>query len=179
MPVPILATARLVLRPWRTSDLESVFAYASDPEFIRYLPIEPITTLEEERVWIEGQLALDPAIHPTWAITLDDVAIGGVNARLDPGRGTAEIGYGVGNMHWGKGFTTEAAGAVAGWLFAHTPIARLAATADTRNIGSWRVMEKLGMTREGVLRSDRTVRGERADTVVYSVLRQEWEARRR
>jgi RimJ/RimL family protein N-acetyltransferase len=88
------------------------------------------------------------------------------------------MGYGVGRAHWGKGYATEAAAAVANWLFANTDIERLAATADTRNAGSWRVMEKLGMTREGVLRGDRVIRGERADTVVYAILRHEWQAHR-
>jgi RimJ/RimL family protein N-acetyltransferase len=55
---------------------------------------------------------------------------------------------------------------------------RLRAMADARNIGSLRVMEKLGMVREGVLRQNRLVRGEFIDEVWYGVLRTEWEAQR-
>jgi ribosomal-protein-alanine N-acetyltransferase len=159
-------------------DVEAVFAYASDPEFFRYLALPPVRTLEDERRWIDEQMSRDPGIHPAWAITLNDLPIGGIHAPIAVGRGVAEMGYGVGRSYWGRGYTTEAAAAVRDWLFATTGIERLAATADTRNVGSRRVMEKLGMTREGVLRSERVIRGERADTVVYSILRAEWEARR-
>jgi ribosomal-protein-alanine N-acetyltransferase len=50
--------------------------------------------------------------------------------------------------------------------------------ADARNIGSLRVMEKLGMVREGVLRQNRLVRGEFIDEVWCGMLRTEWEAQR-
>lgn len=178
MSAPVLLTERLSLRPWRLSDVEAVFAYASDPEFFRYLALLPVRTLEEEGRWIDEQMSRDPETHPAWAITIGEVPIGGIHAPIDAARGVAEMGYGVGRAHWGKGYATEAAAAVANWLFANTGIERLAATADTRNAGSWRVMEKLGMTREGVLRGDRVIRGERADTVVYAILRHEWQAHR-
>jgi RimJ/RimL family protein N-acetyltransferase len=155
-----------------------VFAYASDHEFFRYLPVPYVETLADEERFIAAQLLLDPESNPSWAITIGDVPIGGTDLRVEREKGRAEIGYGVGRTHWGKGYTTEAAGAVIDWAFASLPIERLAATADVRNIGSWRVMEKLGMQREAILRSHEVVRGERRDTVVYSILRPEWEARR-
>ncbi len=55
---------------------------------------------------------------------------------------------------------------------------RLRAMADARNVGSLRVMEKLGMTREGVLRQNRRVRGEFIDETWCGVLRSEWKAQR-
>ena len=48
------------------------------------------------------------------------------------------------------------------------------ARADARNARSIRVMEKLGMKREGLLRNDRLCRGELIDEVVYGLLRSEW-----
>jgi ribosomal-protein-alanine N-acetyltransferase len=178
MPVATLRTDRLVLRPWRLTDVDAVFAYASDPEFFRYLTVPAVETLEEERRWIDEQLSRDPKVHPAWAITLGDVPIGAIHALVNRANRVAEMGYGVGRAWWNQGYTSEAAFAVGNWLFANTGIERLAATADSRNTASWRVMEKLGMSCDRVGRGHRVVRGESADTVYYSIRRYEWEARR-
>jgi RimJ/RimL family protein N-acetyltransferase len=66
---------------------------------------------------------------------------------------------------------------VIGYGFEVFGLAKVCASADARNIGSWRVMEKLGMRREGLLRSQRIDRyGERVDEVRYGILRGEWDA---
>jgi RimJ/RimL family protein N-acetyltransferase len=56
---------------------------------------------------------------------------------------------------------------------------RIRAMADARNIGSLRVMEKIGMIREGTLRQNRVTRGESIDEAWCGILRSEWEARRK
>lgn len=68
----------------------------------------------------------------------------------------------------------EAARAVIEWAFQSYDIAKVFARADARNTQSFRVMEKLGMQREGQLRKHRHFRGEQVDEVVYGVLREEW-----
>jgi RimJ/RimL family protein N-acetyltransferase len=74
---------------------------------------------------------------------------------------------------------TEAARAIMEAAFAaYASLHRIRAMADARNIGSLRVMEKLGMVREGVLRQNRLVRGEFIDEVWCGVLRPEWEVHR-
>jgi len=70
----------------------------------------------------------------------------------------------------------EAAKAVIQWGFGERGLAKIWAKADPRNRRSWRVMEKLGMTREGLLRGHLKVRGERVDDVYYGILREEWES---
>lgn len=59
----------------------------------------------------------------------------------------------------------------------HADLNRVHARADANNVGSQRVMEKVGMVREGVLRANRVERGETVDEAVFSVLRPEWKAR--
>ena len=72
----------------------------------------------------------------------------------------------------------EAAQAVIDWGFPHYGVAKIYAVADLRNTQSHRVMEKVGMTREGVLRSHSKARtGERASDVYCGILREEWERR--
>ena len=61
------------------------------------------------------------------------------------------------------------------WAFREHELSKVYATANLRNVRSHRVMEKLGMTREGAMRPHVKVRGERVDEVHYGVLREEWQ----
>jgi len=90
----------------------------------------------------------------------------------------AEIGYSIARARWGQGLVPEAALALIGWAFPTYGVAKVFARADARNERSWRVMEKLGMTREGLLRKHRLTPDGRADEVIYGLLREEWEASR-
>jgi RimJ/RimL family protein N-acetyltransferase len=172
---PVLATARLVLRPWRLSDALAVAGYANDEAWSRYLPVpRPYASADAE--WFVATAVLaDRALHPMFTVTLDGIAIGGIDLHVTGGDAVASLGYSLAAMYWGQGYTLEAATAVIDWAFPALGLAKVFATADERNRQSWRVMEKLGMTREGVLRSHRILRGERQDVVYYGLLREEWE----
>ena len=85
------------------------------------------------------------------------------------------MGYVLGRPQWGRGLMPEAARAVMDWGFERYGLHKIRAQADLRNRRSWRVMEKLGMTREGVLRGNGKLRDEHVDEVYYGILRDEWE----
>lgn len=175
----VIETERLRLRPWRLDDVDDVLAYAQDPEFRRFLRLlpSPYTRGDAER-FVARQVLNDPATHPAWAVTLADTAIGGINLRFEPKHGFAEMGYAVARAHWNRGLCTEAARAVIDAAFAARPdLNRIHARADHRNEASQRVMEKIGMTKEGVLRQSRIERGEVLDEAWYAILRTEWEER--
>jgi RimJ/RimL family protein N-acetyltransferase len=90
---------------------------------------------------------------------------------------TGKCGYGIARAHWGRGFATEAMRGVLSTAFEAKPnLNRIRARSDLRNVASIRVMEKLGMTREGVLRQNRLLRGTLVDDVVYGLLRSEWQS---
>lgn len=169
-------TERLQLRPFRFGDEGDVLAYARDPEWSRFLRILPRPyTADDARDFVARQVILDRVTHPAWAITLDDSVIGGVNLRFTFEHRSAEIGYSVARSHWGRGVCTEAARAVIDAAFdTHSDLVRLQARADAQNAGSQRVMEKLGMAKEGVLRRSRVERGEIFDEAWYAILRAEW-----
>ena len=173
----LLETARLQLRPFRLRDVDDVLVYATEPEWALYMPVpQPYTQADEEK-FIAGQVLLDREVHPTWAITYAGAVIGGINLRFHFDHHVGEMGYSIARSSWGQGLATEAARAVMEVAFtAYASLNRLRAMADARNIGSLRVMEKLGMSREGVLRQNRLVRGEFIDEVWCGVLRPEWEA---
>ena len=101
-----------------------------------------------------------------------------MNIRVDIPNRAAEIGYAIGRKYWGQGITAEACSALVDWAFEEYDLARICARAELENRQSLRVMEKLGMQREGITRSsgpsDRDP-NTRANMVTYAILRDEWE----
>jgi len=85
-----------------------------------------------------------------------------------------EIGYGVIPSERGRGYGTEAATMIVDYLFLTKDLVRIQADADRANVASQRVLEKVGFTKEGVLRKVSFEQGEWRDAVLYSVLRDEW-----
>src|SRR5262249_46251186 len=85
--------------------------------------------------------------QPTFAVVLDDRVIGTVNFEVD-GR-IAMIGYAFARAHWGQGLATEAAAAAMQWAIAEHRLSEGWASTAVGNARSRRVMEKLGMTRDG------------------------------
>ena len=172
-----LKTERLLLRPFKLEDVDDVFEYASDPEWARYLlrRLPQLYTRRDAEEFVAGRFVSVWRVNPTFAIVLGSKVIGGLHLDIQENKEIAALGYGLSRTHWGKGIVPEAAKAVIDWAFEEYGLAKVYATADLRNTQSQRVMEKVGMTREGVLRSHRKGRGERVDEVYYGILRKEWE----
>ena len=179
--VPELRTKRLVLRRFGPGDVDDVFDYARDPEWAEFLlnaVPQPYTRRNAEE-FIAGKMRASPEQEPTWAIALDGTVVGAIGLSVDARRDTGELHYGLGRSYWGRGIMPEAVAAVVDWGFRERSLAKISAHADLRNRRSWRVMEKLGMTREGVrLSQGKDVRPgyPRTDDVYYGLLREEWEA---
>jgi len=174
----VIRTRRLLLRPFGLEDVDDVFAYAQDPEWSRFLRTLPRPyRIDDAKRFVARQLLLDREQHPAWAVVLGETVIGGINLRVQLEHGRAELGYAIARAHWNKGFCSEAARAVIDAAFAtHDGLNRVFARADADNRASQRVMEKVGMTREGVLRMNRIERGEAVDEAWFSILRREWMA---
>lgn len=172
----VIDTSRLRLRPWELTDVEDVLSYAQDPEWSRFLRALPVPyTRNDAEKFVARQLLLDRSTHPAWAIVLEGTVVGGINLRLDFEHRLAEMGYSVARRHWNQGYMTEAAGAVIDAAFTtHPDLNRVGAMADVDNTASQRVMEKVGMRKEGVLRQNRVERGEVIDEAWYGILRDEW-----
>lgn len=176
IPPEIIELSRIRLRRPKLSDAEAIFEYASDPEVGRYADwktqtdIEPIIGLLHERKkrWESG-------LEFYWVITLpeEDRAIGGISCNVDGH--AAEFGYLLHRRYWGNGLATEASRAVVDWLFSMPSIWRVWATCDTENIASMRVLEKVGLEREGILRRwavrSNISSNEPRDAFIYSKVR--------
>ena len=171
----IIETPRLVLRPYRFEDLEDVFAYAVDEDWGRFLPVPAPYSQKDAIDFIARMTLLDRRAHPAWAIVSSGRVVGGVNIRFDFANRLGEMGWSIARPLWGRGLTPEAAVAVIDAAFStHPDLNRIRAMADARNVASHRVMEKVGMSREGTLRQNRITRGEPVDEVWFGVLRCEW-----
>lgn len=177
----VIETERAILRAFRSTDVDDVFGYAADPEWNMYSSRMRggAYSRADAVAFVAAQMALDPAEQISLAIERHGAVIGSIKVLWLFDHRVAEIGYGVARSAWGQGLATEASQAVFGASFRAFPqLIRFRARCDARNARSIRVMSKLGMTREGFLRSDRMVRGELVDEVVYGVLRREWNGQR-
>ncbi len=171
---------RLIYRPYKFEDIDQILKYAADPEWSRYLPVPVPYTRTDAEKFVASQLLLEWEKNPSWALALQGESIGGINIRLFPEHALAEVGYSIARPHWGKGLASEALQTILDLAFRNDErLNRVRAMADARNIGSIKVMEKCGMSREGVLRQNQQMRGELFDEAWYGILRPEWEANRK
>ena len=176
---PTIKTKRLRLRPFIISDADSVFEYANDPEWARYQVniTHPLTRKDAETL---VTMFSDPSnweFLQIFAIVLEDKVVGeiGLNQRVEDRQNErAELVYSLSRQHWGKGLMTEAAWAVINWAFRTYNLNKIYSTCDPRNNLSIRVLEKLGMSREGILRNHLKWNGESRDVMYSSILRHEW-----
>jgi RimJ/RimL family protein N-acetyltransferase len=184
VPDLTLTTDRLVLREFREDDWVAVHEYASDPAVVRYMPWGP-NAEEDTRVFIHRALALqsdDPRMGYEFAVTLrtDGRLVGGCGLHaMSIENRSSFLGYCLHRGVWGNGYGTEAAAALLAFGFGRLGLHRMSATCDTENAASARVLEKVGMRREGHFRDDTRVRGRWRDSYLYAVLDHEWEGARR
>ena len=86
----------------------------------------------------------------------------------------ASLGYCMHPDYWGQGYMTEAAAALLKFGFEEMTWRRITSFCDPDNIGSWRVMEKIGMRREGHEREAKWFKGRWHDWLRYAILNHEW-----
>lgn len=176
---PTLRTARLVLRRFRPEDAEDIFAYASDPQMTTWVPWEAHRSLDDSRAFVERVLQkYRERREAEWVITLrpGGRVIGTVRlGQYHPVHRRADLGYAVGRAWWGQGYATEAARAVVAFGFSRLDLNRIWAICDPGNGASERVMQKVGMRFEGVLREHMYEKGEFRDVKLYAILRRDWE----
>jgi ribosomal-protein-alanine N-acetyltransferase len=176
--IPTLDTQRLHLRAFGLADALEVRRLAGDPAVAA-------TTLNIPHPYPEGAAEAWIAAHEahaaegrsfSWAIVRqeDGALMGAIGLVLTPVHLRAEMGYWLGVPFWNQGYMTEAARRVIAFGFAQLGLHRLQAGAFPRNTGSWRVMEKAGMQREGVLRGYARKEAVFEDVAMYSILRVEW-----
>jgi ribosomal-protein-alanine N-acetyltransferase len=175
-----LETERLILREFEEDDLQAVQEYASDSEVVRYMEWGP-NTEKDTREFLQrafDQRQKRPRSEYGLAVILksENQLVGGGGIYIaNPDHKEAELGYCFNRRFWGQGYATEAARAFVAFGFAELGLHRIYATCDPANVASARVMEKIGMQREGHLRGHRWMKGRWRDSYLYAILEQEWE----
>ena len=179
---PVLETERLVLREITEGDFERIHGYATDPEVVRYVPWGPNTEQDTHDFLARTMIAAvaEPRLEYVFGVELREEPglLGSVGLYIRPeDTDQAMLGYAYDRNAWGRGIATEAALAMVGMGFDLLGFRRIWASCDPDNQGSRRVLEKVGMTVEGLLRRDLVIRGEVRDNLVWSILEDEWRDR--
>jgi ribosomal-protein-alanine N-acetyltransferase len=174
-----IETERLILREFELRDEPGLRAYESDPEVARFDDWGP-NTAEETNAILRSVLA-DQQHWPRDAVATaielqsEGALVGSIHLAVrDKKNRTADIGFTINRHYWGRGYASEATAAFVDALFRRLDMHRVCASCDTRNRGSHRVLEKLGMRREGLFRGNVQQRGDWRDSYFYAILSDEW-----
>jgi RimJ/RimL family protein N-acetyltransferase len=181
-----ITTARTTLRLMTEADVEDIYGYQSRPDVCRYQLFEPrsrdevaekiaqyalATTLEKDGDY--WQLAVElPLTDGAPSRVIGDIYF--TIASLVNSKG--EIGWSFHPDFQGKGYASEAANAVLDLAFRVIRLHRVVAELDPRNDASVALCKRLGMREEAFFVKDLLFRGEWADTGMYAILREEWDA---
>ena len=182
MSLPTLTTQRLVLRPYTLVDAPEVNRLVGDrriADTTLNIPYPYDESMAE--AWIATHAeAAEHGDSVTLAITEKDGSlVGAVALAITRAHQRAELGYWIAVPYWGRGYATEAAAAMVDYAFGTLGLRRVVAHCLTRNVGSARVMEKVGMQREGTLRAHVIKWDVPEDVAHYAILRDEWSRLRR
>jgi [ribosomal protein S5]-alanine N-acetyltransferase len=171
-------TERLIIRPFRATDADDLYEYLSDPQTYVYEPGESITSS------LASAVAADMATSPDfWAI---EVAVTGKQIgqiylkQVEPYElMTCELGYILNPRYQRQGFAAEAIAALVAYAFSERSMHRIYAHCNPENVASWKLLERIGFRREGLLRQNIFFRRDATgaplwtDTFVYARLADE------
>ncbi len=171
-----IMTTRLCLHEFQESDWEAVWVYQNNPLYLRYYEwIE--RRAEDVRAFVHmfvEQQQQKPRFEFQLAAQLSETGqlIGNCGLRLSaPDALVADIGFELDPLYWGNGLATEAAQAMVDFGFAHFNLQRITAVCLAENVGSARVLAKVGMHQEERLRENSYFKNRWWDTLKFAILR--------
>lgn len=174
-----LVSKRVVLREFTRDDVDDVLAIIGDDKVTAWLSFDS-RNRDQAIAMIEGALERahqEPRTEYYLAVTKqgDNRVIG--FARIGfAGVKAGKLGYAIAAQEWGRGYATDAARALTTFAFTELGLHRISAAIGPENAASIAMVEKLGFTREGVLRDHVFTNGSWRDSILYSVLEHEWQA---
>lgn len=179
----LLKTARLRLRPFQETDLETFAAYRSEPEVARYQSWDAPYSLEQAETFYEELQREQPGAPGSWyQVAVERLDTTGIIGDCyfhvlagDPRQG--EIGFTFAPQHQRQGYATEAVRCLLGYLFGDLNLHRVTATCDAENLPSARLLERVGMRREGHFVENIWFKGAWGSEYLYAILDREWHSR--
>lgn len=173
-----IETERVLLREMRLADANDLFEYASDPEVSQYTSWETHQSIEDTKDFVKTVIeAQQKKQVRNWCIELKagKKAIGACGfVYWDIQHSRAAFGYALARKYWNQGIMTEAMNEVIAFGFHQMKLNRIEAICEIENIGSFRVMEKLGMQNEGLYREYVFKGGRFRDVKMYSILKKDY-----
>lgn len=162
---------RLLIRKFESKDWEAVYEYTSDSNVMKYIP-EGVFTEEDTRNFVNKNMGENAKNFPVILID-ENILIGHIVFHKYFGEHTYEIGWVFNPKYFNKGYASEAAQATLKYGFKEMKLHRIIATCQPENTPSYRVMEKIGMMREGYFRKCIPHGNEWWDEYYYAILEEE------
>ncbi len=176
-----IETSRLRIRPFRMADVDDLYGYHSRPEVARYLAWGP-RSRDEVKALVENRRRTTTLVETGDSLVLaaELLEINKVIGDLylmyrSREHKQGEIGFIFNPEYHGRGFATEASQVMLAIGFTEFEFHRIYGRCDARNVGSFRVMERLGMRREAHFVQSEFFKGEWSDELFYAILQTEWE----
>jgi RimJ/RimL family protein N-acetyltransferase len=179
MTLPI-QSKRLILRRFSPADIPDLLEFVAHPSVAN--EVQEMGTTEAQ---IQKYIALQKSFQPFEPHKVFDLAIEritdqkliGIVTTICKHHRKAEIGYGLGIAHRGRGYATEAARALIGTCFDELGLHRIQAIASSGNPDSVQVLQRLGMKLEGRLREANLRDGKWCDLLYFGMLENEWRSK--
>jgi len=174
-----LTTPRLILEPVTSQNAALLWRIMQSAHLREFQDVPRYTREEFERRVAARPKNFDSVAMGRfeWLMILADgrQAIGWVSLRVgDHSRGTAELAYSVLAPHRGAGYATEAARAVVAYAFEHSDLRMVEACCVPANLGSRRLLARIGLGEVRVQRNGAIVRGRPVDIVIFEMTRAQW-----
>lgn len=162
---------QFILRPWNENDIESLVANANNANIARFMTdgFPHPYTVENAKAFIT-MATKDVPVH-IFAIEAEGKAVGGIgiHPQADVMKKNAELGYWLGEDHWGKGIITAAIKQMIDFAFSTYDITRIYARPFGNNAASQKVLEKAGFVLEARIEKSIFKNGEFLDELIYAV----------
>lgn len=169
---PIIQTDRLVIRPMNKDDVDSLKKWLPDESIYTYWGKGPSKSEKNPELLFEKQDKPSKSFHEGIALKDNNEVIGDIYVYLIENDRMASVAIRISKEYQGKGYGTEALKAMTDFCFKNTELKRLWTEVDIRNVGSYKMLEKCGYQREGLIRQGKMVNAW-CDYYIYGIIKEE------
>ncbi len=176
--LPVIQSERLCLRPMSLADTDDIFLFTSNPQTVEFLSWHPHREKTITKSFINAVLEKYSKNEPAqWAIELKETGkVIGISGFVDfsEDHKRAEIAFVMSPAYQGKGYMTEANKLILQTGFDKLNLNRIQAKAEITNYSSQKVLEKIGMQQEGVLRDYLVMKNTFRSYFMYAMLKRDY-----